>query len=89
MAEPLRSRLPPATSQGGLTSPDPVTAPHGPSGHPAYPRPRIPDQPQNRERQNKHAHENYKITLVQPLPWKRSPEFARWIEAKCLSHTVP
>ena len=85
MAEPLRSRLRPATSPGGLTSPDPVTAPHGrpirpPAQHPAWPR--TPDKPHNRERHNKHAHENYKITLVQPVPWKRSPEFARWIEAK-------
>src|SRR5262249_42194549 len=42
MAEPLRSRLRPATSPGGLTSPDPVTAPHGPSAHrhntPAWPK---------------------------------------------------
>ena len=39
--KPLRSRLRPARPRG-LTSPDPVTHSHGPSGHPASRQPRSP-----------------------------------------------
>ena len=62
MDEPLRGRLRPARRRG-LTSPDPVTAPHGPSGHPADrqpdPRQGPVDKPQKCERQESHARRHH------------------------------
>ncbi len=51
MEEPVRSRLPPATRTGGLTSPHPATAP--PSGPPRPPVPR----PRTRKITRKPPHE--------------------------------
>jgi hypothetical protein len=46
MDEPIRSIVR-AARPGGLTSPEPVTAQHGPSGHPPTRRLRNKDKPQN------------------------------------------
>jgi hypothetical protein len=58
MDEPLRSRLRPA-HPGGLTSPDQVTHPTAPNGHPkSGPRPQESvDKPQTGKRPNNNAHQ--------------------------------
>ena len=69
MAKPVRSGLRPAARPGGLTSPDPVTAPHGPRVAPASRSrdpPRFPDKPYNSERQDAHARDNCKIAMSKP-----------------------
>ena len=71
MADPVPSGLRPAAGPGGLTSPDPVTAPPRPSAtrhHATHDPPaRFPDEPQNTsERPDKHARRNHKITIALP-----------------------
>jgi hypothetical protein len=86
MDEPLPSHHRTA-SAGGLTSPDPVTAAHGPRPpRRRRPRPRKhPDKPHNCERPDNHAAATIlTISSRGPAAGKRSPEFTRWIEAKRL-----
>ena len=67
MDEPVRSRLRPARP-GGLTSPEPVTAPHRPPATrhnaTADPEQGTPDKPQNSKRQEQHARGNDKISFA-------------------------
>jgi hypothetical protein len=67
MAKPVRGGLRPAPRPGGLTSPAPVTAPHGPappSITPPRSPARFPDKPQNSQRQDAHGRENCKIAML-------------------------
>ena len=83
MDEPVRSRHRPACPHG-LTSPDPVTAPNGPTGH-ADRISQIPATWTSRryvQRQETHARLNNKISFAGPASRKRSTEFPRWIEVK-------
>jgi hypothetical protein len=57
MDQPVRGFLR-AASPGGLTSPEPVTRPHGPSGHQQARRLRNKDKPQNSQRQDRHVPEH-------------------------------
>ena len=68
MAKPVRGGLRPAPRQGGLTSPDLVTAPPRPSAtrqHATAIPARFPDKPQNSQRRDAHARENCKITMLE------------------------
>ena len=82
MDEPVRSRLRPARRRG-LTSPDPVTAPHGPCGRPPAPAPaEDPDKPQNRSAAGKPRPEiPSRSSPAKAGAARRPPEFTRWIEA--------
>jgi hypothetical protein len=69
MAKPVRGGLRPAAGPGGLTSPDLVTAPHGPAPPgitPLRSPARFPDKPQNSKRRDAHARENCKIAILKP-----------------------
>jgi hypothetical protein len=71
MAEPVPGGLRPAAGPGGLTSPDPVTAPPRPSAtrhHATHDPPaRFPDEPQNPvSGQTSTPAGNHKITFALP-----------------------
>jgi len=74
MAEPLRGRLR-AARRSGLTSPETVRTPTPARAASPQPRPKAPDKPQNRQRQEKHA-------LKALTNENSSHEISRWIEAK-------
>jgi hypothetical protein len=84
VGEPLRSRLPATTGPGGLTSPDPVTAPPRPPG-PPQPVPPATTSGQSRTkvsgRKNTPAI-GLKISLPGQQPGAMSAEFTRWIQVK-------
>jgi hypothetical protein len=87
MDEPVRGRLRATCHRRRLTSPGPVTVPHGPSGPPPAPLQRNPDKPQNRKAAGKSCPENHQDHSSAGRPAKTSPELTRWIETKPSSPT--
>ena len=83
MDEPVPSRLR-AARRRGLTSPDPVTARHGPPGCPPAPAPsRRTGQAAEQVSGGTAAPRNtVQITTSRSWRNKATPEFTRWIEAK-------
>ena len=78
MAEPVGRGLRPAR-RSGLTSPEPVTHPHGRKAtRDPGPGPGPVDKPQNSQRQENHARKQ----PARRKPETAAPAFTRWIEAK-------
>ena len=82
MEEPVPSRLRPARRRG-LTSPDPVTARHGPAAAPPEPVPsRRTGQAAEQVSGGKAAPRNTTRIITSPgTRSKETSEFTRWIEA--------